>query len=311
RSKKIILNKNVGKINLNTGPMAISGSTRMQASTIIMAVIGYALLHDKKDINGETDKLTDCYKKSGPVFLNRFIKREADLYKNNKYIIYLTKNYPMTILTDTTERSPTFNLHPFENKFDSPVKPSLSYICVTNSRNSKSAWKAILKRNPRPLEWEGLRNIADTGYLYGFDFSRRALNIRKKYIRETDLHYFSINGKRGCINFSLDDTRHKLDMGKTGLLTENLVLKMLLNIHSTLVMGLMGRYSGNIMTWVRPTNYKLIDRSVRYIIYILSQKGLENISYRYVTENLFEELDRYTEYESIINKVVKNILGKI
>jgi N-acetylmuramic acid 6-phosphate (MurNAc-6-P) etherase len=28
----------------------------------------------------------------------------------------------------------------------------------------------------------------------------------------------------------------------------------------------MGRYESNIMTYVRPTNYKLIDRSTRYVM---------------------------------------------
>jgi N-acetylmuramic acid 6-phosphate etherase len=33
-------------------------------------------------------------------------------------------------------------------------------------------------------------------------------------------------------------------------------------------MGRLGRYSSNIMTFVKPTNYKLIDRSARYVLYL-------------------------------------------
>ena len=40
----------------------------------------------------------------------------------------------------------------------------------------------------------------------------------------------------------------------------------MLNSLSTIAMGRMGRYYSNIMTYVKPTNYKLIDRSARYII---------------------------------------------
>ena len=37
-------------------------------------------------------------------------------------------------------------------------------------------------------------------------------------------------------------------------LFQHLLLKQLLNIHSTLVMGRLGRYKGNLMTWShRPT----------------------------------------------------------
>lgn len=31
-------------------------------------------------------------------------------------------------------------------------------------------------------------------------------------------------------------------------------------------MGRLGRYYSNIMTFVKPTNYKLIDRSARYVL---------------------------------------------
>ena len=44
RSKKIIDNKRVRKGNLFVGPMALSGSTRLQATTIQMLCVGLALL---------------------------------------------------------------------------------------------------------------------------------------------------------------------------------------------------------------------------------------------------------------------------
>ena len=44
------------------------------------------------------------------------------------------------------------------------------------------------------------------------------------------------------------------------------MLKILLNNLSTVVMGRLGRYYSNIMTFVKPTNYKLIDRSARYVL---------------------------------------------
>ncbi|MBK7892380.1 MAG: hypothetical protein IPJ84_16505 [Bdellovibrionales bacterium] len=41
------------------------------------------------------------------------------------------------------------------------------------------------------------------------------------------------------------------------------ILKYLLNLQSTLAMGRVGRYQGNLMTFVRPANNKLIDRALR------------------------------------------------
>lgn len=49
-------------------------------------------------------------------------------------------------------------------------------------------------------------------------------------------------------------------------LSHHSLLKILLNNLSTLIMGRMDRYQSNIMTYVRPTNYKLIDRSARYVM---------------------------------------------
>jgi len=44
------------------------------------------------------------------------------------------------------------------------------------------------------------------------------------------------------------------------------IMKMALNNLSTIIMGRMNRYESNIMTYVKPTNYKLIDRATRYVI---------------------------------------------
>jgi len=48
-------------------------------------------------------------------------------------------------------------------------------------------------------------------------------------------------------------------------LGRDFLLKMLLNAHSTLVMGRPGRYENNLMTHVSATNFRLIDCAVRYV----------------------------------------------
>ena len=41
------------------------------------------------------------------------------MYNHGKQITYVTDQfYAMSVLTDTTERSPTFSLNPFPNRFD-------------------------------------------------------------------------------------------------------------------------------------------------------------------------------------------------
>jgi len=61
-----------------------------------------------------------------------------------------------------------------------------------------------------------------------------------------------------------------------GFFGEHLALKMLLNAHSTLVMGRLGRYEDNLMTYVAANNFKLIDRAMRYARLLLHRHhGLE------------------------------------
>ncbi len=45
-------------------------------------------------------------------------------------------------------------------------------------------------------------------------------------------------------------------------------------MHSTLVMGRLGRFEGNLMTWVYPSNGKLIDRAARYTEILLHRRAM-------------------------------------
>ena len=75
-------------------------------------------------------------------------------------------------------------------------------------------------------------------------------------------------------------------------LMRHTLLKQVLNIHSTLVMGRLGRYEGNLMTWVRPTNGKLVDRSARYVQHLLDRDGRRGLDYEQIVRQLFAELER-------------------
>ena len=79
---------------------------------------------------------------------------------------------------------------------------------------------------------------------------------------------------------------------------------MILNIHSTLIMGRLGRYKGNLMTWVNPTNGKLIDRAARYVSILLQEQGISR-SYEDVIFELFESLELKNNQESIVMQTVK------
>jgi N-acetylmuramic acid 6-phosphate etherase len=68
-------------------------------------------------------------------------------------------------------------------------------------------------------------------------------------------------------------------------------------------MGLLDRYQGNVMSWVRPSNNKLIDRASRYIQQILMNSG-KSASYDEIVHKLFEEIETIRDNESVVLKVV-------
>ena len=49
RSREVINDSRIEKINLSVGPMALTGSTRMQATTVLMYGVGLCLWYEKKE----------------------------------------------------------------------------------------------------------------------------------------------------------------------------------------------------------------------------------------------------------------------
>jgi N-acetylmuramic acid 6-phosphate etherase len=291
RTNRILKHSGVRRMNLSTGPMALSGSTRMQASTVLMYAAGLALLNVFEEVDIKKDVACLCSRLANtvPGFLPGFIEKEAGYYMQGDYLVYETHDdLGICVLTDTTERSPTFSLRIYENFRNSDPEPSLVYLCLPDTADAETAWKQLLGRDPRPLNWKEFP-ITTTGHLRGFDFSKELLHKRKKLIAGAGLHSFRIRREKGSLVFSLGGLEHQFEIRGWSLLHQHLVLKMILNTHSTLVMGKLGRYESNLMTYVRPSNNKLIDRSARYVMILLERSGIR-LSYEEVIYRMFELL---------------------
>jgi N-acetylmuramic acid 6-phosphate etherase len=310
RSKLVITNPCIEKINLTVGPMAVTGSTRMQASTILLAAAGIALLdYNETDeyVSEAIDAFSEFWGKVNIHFIERFIVRETEFYKRGEYLLYEADNeLGITIITDTTERSPTFSLYPFENEIEPGQPPSLCYIFMPEADNSKKAWESLLWRAPRTLEWSDINGIASMKRLLGFDFSTELINRRKRTLNQAKHHHFKINFDNSAIHFLLDDEKFSLAIPFKNPLFSHLLLKMILNTHSTLVMGRLGRYEGNVMTYVRASNNKLIDRAIRYIDLILKNKKIR-LTYEALAHILFEMLEKTPVDHAIVLETVNEI----
>lgn len=312
RFSKVYSNPQIEKINLYTGPMALAGSTRMQASTVLEAAIGYALFYNDNqlEIRRGMGTLIDFWKSLDISFLTKFIKAEGNCYKQGNYILYRTAAATgITILTDTTERSPTFSMVPFENALDSSTAQSLCYLYIPDAADSADAWRMLLGREPRTLEWKEISGIASRERLLGFDFSAKALKRRISAAPKVSHYEFSIKQNTGELLFDFLDEHHFLKVESLSELETHLVLKMLLNSHSTLVMGILDRYEGNLMTWVRSSNNKLIDRTIRYVNILLKRKNI-SLSYEEIARGCFKMMETTPADQPLVLAAVDYLTAK-
>ena len=309
RSKRVIENSKIQKINLTVGPMALTGSTRMQATTILMYGMGLCLWFFEKDfceIEKELNGITKFVKELNLDFLKNFIECESDLYSKGEYLFYETDGkLGISILTDTTERSPTFSLYPFENQHDLEKNPSLSYLLFPNSLDNKSAWQDLLGRSPRCFYWPEVTAQTSLERLMGFDFSQKLISLRPVYLNAPQSNFKIVfDEAQNALNFSLKNNQYQLKLENLNFLSAHLVLKIILNNLSTLVMGRMDRYETNLMTWVRASNNKLVDRAVRYVDTLLKQKGII-IPYEELVIACFSIKDQIPRDQSLVLTMVK------
>lgn len=273
-------------VPLVTGPMALAGSTRLQASTVLMLAGGAALFAaaDGGDPLVRVDEFRRAFSSVDFSVLAPLIEREAEAYAKGVRCLHSSEEHAITVLTDTTERSPTFSLVPFENEFLPAERLSWTYLSVPSVTRPDHAWSRILMRAPRPLDWKSVAGKYDASVMGGFDFSTQTI-LRRRLRAGAPLVY-SVEGVSGGLVLAVGGRSAFLPVSASRL-TEHLVLKCALNMSSTLVMGRLGRYESNLMLFVRASNNKLIDRAIRYIRLLLEDRGASR-SYEEVCEALFE-----------------------
>lgn len=298
RSRRVLQNSNINSVCLDVGPMALSGSTRMQASTVLMLAIGMSLLNYSKS---DLSKFINFFENYN-LNIATFTKLESEIYKNKNRILYSAEDLAITVFTDTTERSPTFSLPPFANKTQTQQDQSIAYLMIPSAKNTTESWQKLLARPPRVLEWHERNPKTTLAYLQGFDFSDQTLEYRKKTIPTAEHFVFSITNLGQSIHWRLQDLEMSFNVSGLGNLFDHILLKLLLNTHSTLVMARLGRSISNFMIYVSPTNGKLIDRAARYTLWMLNQNNIAALSYEQVVRELFNQLDNLKSGESVVLK---------
>ncbi|HKE15669.1 MAG TPA: hypothetical protein VKB80_12415 [Kofleriaceae bacterium] len=298
RSRRVIDDPRVRAFSMPVGPMALTGSTRLQATTAQTLAVGMALFGaGPGGAIGALDRLLDHLAAIDFGWLAPFIEAEADACGAGELVHYRAARHASTVLADTTERAPTFNQRPFENQTEPGPQLSPCYLAVDGAHDGAEAWRILLARAPRPLEWPEHAQVTGARWLNGFDFSPAAAARRATAARA---HDFTIARAGDRIALALDGLRGEIPLGGRSALEEQVLIKLALNLHSTLVMGRLGRYRGNVMTWVRPSNRKLIDRAIRYTEALLAADGGPVPPYAEIARACFEALEHLRDDESIV-----------
>ncbi|MCB1209329.1 MAG: hypothetical protein KDK97_08380, partial [Verrucomicrobiales bacterium] len=311
RSRRVLNNPKIRKYCLAVGPMAITGSTRMQASTVLMAAVGFAFLHagNPTAAPGEPRRLLAMTRGVTNQFLIPFIQEESAIYQRGGHVLYESSRFGITVVTDTTERAPTFSLAPFENQTDPDQPASWCHFIMPDQPNALAAWHALLGRAPRTLDWPGIESTAGTQALSGYDFSANLLKHRLRRLGPEDHELFVIEGEGDAVRFHLGDHDTILRLPEMTEFHRHLIVKMALNIHSTLVMGRMGRYVDNLMTFVKPSNNKLIDRAARYVQILMERRTGFRPDYETTVRALFDVRKTLKIGEPVVLRTLEKMMA--
>lgn len=200
RSRRVIEEPGITRVNLTTGPQSITGSTRMQATTSETYVVGAVLrtavrravgrtLSGRElarlGFEGESDLartlrefrgVLDAVKAAAPALVP-LTDAESAAYAAGRFATYFAGAGLVTVFTDATERSPTFRLYPLDTVREPKRK---CWIQVWGEApDAASAWLAFLGRPFRGLDPEVYRgpfaNEVEDPYL-----RRAALESLKK-----------------------------------------------------------------------------------------------------------------------------------
>jgi len=181
RSREILDEPRIEKINLTTGPMAIMGSTRMQATSIQLIAMLTILEMSARELSEHTQKHEFSTDKASKTYTNLdylesnllfameevhhtlmseeirtaladMVELEAETYRGGSKSTYFADRLAIDVLTDTTERSPTFCTPAFKKWDDEQASESWAYLILPHA-DSRTAWESMLHRPPYGLTW--------------------------------------------------------------------------------------------------------------------------------------------------------------
>lgn len=368
RARLVFERENIHFIDLFVGNMAVAGSTRMQSATVQLLAVGAAFeiaisrfleenltadelkvvgtkaLNKNEYANAYSNVLKEMNKPKSVAGLAKFIEKETDIYNKKGLVTYIAHDYLIDIMTDTTERQPTFTLPPFRKYADKTSGISWAYV-KDPLYPSEVAWQHIFYRPIKGLDWTKEDYIrmnatediisnpplvgSDQVFLYNIgnedDESRYSTEHSVLMAVDIDgsvnkdlMKWYNTNKEKfseGLVvrigdipegNLCSNEILIPVATPKTPLnLMTHMVVKVGFNLVSTGTMAKMGRIWGNWMIQVFPTNKKLIDRSTRIIA------NIAKISYEEALEEFFKSYLGRSQQEQYRESFVVETLRRL
>ena len=331
RVREVYSHPRCRSITLPCGAFALTGSSRMQSSTFEQLCGAAALECALQDLLAScpiagnlpeygdfgrlfVDTVAQLLRPEAVAKIADAVVTEQAVYERGGLMTLWADEYLLDVLTDTTERAPTFSTPPFQPSGSTEGERSWAFV-KNPACDTPEAWVRCFAREPRCIEW-----TAETYAALGFSPERIAHLPR---IDAQALGAFSIGnepqsdreGKNShamwvgadaapaCFahHAARYDAASEFTLVSAGLVLpatnmaiyEHLALKLMLNTLSTAVMARMGRVHGNWMTCLAMSNKKLIDRSARIV------SDLCGVSYEAALEAVyFEQLSAEAEGRS-------------
>ena len=341
RCREAIDNPRVTVLDLSCGPMALAGSTRMQATTCEQLVASAALEITAGHLTGDISPLLPAQEdflalleqlesKETTRRLATQIDAEAEIYAKDGRITYFADEYMLDLFTDTTERSPTFMLPPFHRADDANAPEPWAFVRNPLLDTPHAIRRALGNREPRCLAW--------TQMDYRQMNAPQRIQENPPRISVVDLEAIPVGneprpsryatGKDAAVLFSHDAPSSSLltafqraasdFAGSWAIRTElpaiprtklkvfeHLAVKLQWNVISTGTMAKLGRISGNWMNFVAISNKKLIDRAIRLIA------ELAKIDYHTACIELFRSIEEGDPTLPAVQQTLKRLLPEL
>ena len=318
RCREAIDNPAVTVIDLYCGSMSVAGSTRMQATSseqlLCSCALEAALCRILPRFAGETASdytlafeqlLSGLESEAGRRMIVEQIEFERDVYAQGGLVTYLADKCMLDLFTDNTERAPTFMIPPLRSSREKGCSQSWAFV-KNPLHTTEECWSEMLHRHPRCLEFTSedarslgmpqtfIDNPPHIGYsdLLTYMIGNEPAPERIEGCARTVAVVLNVPGAENSFAAASDrsaaawperrDFTFDFPIADSPLETwKHLAVKLAFNCLSTGTMALLGRITGNWMSWVSMSNKKLIDRNIRLLV------ELGGIGYEEAAQRIF------------------------